>query len=330
MKTWGRKKCLLLANTISFFACICLLFTHHEIALIGCVLIWFSRAAYITTVRVYASEITSPHVRGFLGVLICLAVVLGSILNLILRMLSKGRFGVRAGFSMSIISLILSSYTKDSPYWLHLQTKTDEARKAFLWIRGDDSDSEKELNTLLTTESSPKSRIFTGRFFSAFIIVTTLMLVKTAGGLHLTNRLELDILQPYFSSNSNTCSIFLDSLRIFSSAILCALILKVRRRTLFLISAAGTFMSLLSWSYVKLYNPPMEISLLPLVILHNIFVFMGVKQIPWILATEVSRISKILTLLSTNMTTEWTTNICYMMMLAIQFSRHNPTNESKN
>lgn len=289
MKTWGRKKCLLMANIISFFACICLLFIQQEeTALVGCVLIWFSSTAYITTVRVYASEITSLQLRGFLGVLICLAAVFGSILNLLFRMLAKGRYGVRACFSMSVISLILTSYNKESPYWLHHQNKTDEARVAFLWIRGDDSNSEKELSTLLATEGDPKARILTKQFFSAFVIVASLMLVKTASGLHLMNQWEMEILLADYSSNGNICSIFLNSLRIFSSAILCVLILKVRRRTLFLISVAGTLISLLSWSYVMSFGQSLEMNLLPLVIFHNIFVFMGVSQIPWIIATEVS------------------------------------------
>ncbi|KAF5288900.1 hypothetical protein FQA39_LY03779 [Lamprigera yunnana] len=84
----------------------------------------------------YVSEITQPHLRGTLSITGSIAVLLGVFIQFMLGTFYRWRTCAIISCTFPIITFILFFFVPESPYWLILNNKMDEAKKGLAWLRG--------------------------------------------------------------------------------------------------------------------------------------------------------------------------------------------------
>ncbi|SPO02645.1 related to transporter (major facilitator superfamily) [Cephalotrichum gorgonifer] len=144
-KYYGRKPAIWLASLISFVAAGLQVGTTSLAGLyVGRILIGVSNGFFITFANVYTAEVSPAHLRGAIVSLFGIWVSIGSILGAVANnstkdFLSKLSYQIPIA-SLFIIPTVLSVvifFIPESPRWLLVQNRPDEAKRALEELRGD-------------------------------------------------------------------------------------------------------------------------------------------------------------------------------------------------
>lgn len=109
----------------------------------GRVILGFSNAYFITFSNVFISEIAPHHLRAiliaFFGFWVTFWTVIGNVVDYLTKgMLSKlsYRIPIACNFFIPTIVVLGLFFVKESPRWLVLQGRSEDARQALTWFRG--------------------------------------------------------------------------------------------------------------------------------------------------------------------------------------------------
>jgi len=110
----------------------------------GRIILGFSNAYFIIFSNVFISEIAPHHLRAiliaFFGFFVTSFTVLGNVVDFLTKgILSKlsYRIPIACNFFVPTVLTIGLIFIEESPRWLALQGRGDDARKALTWFRGD-------------------------------------------------------------------------------------------------------------------------------------------------------------------------------------------------
>jgi MFS family permease len=117
------------------------------VVLRGRIILGFANAYHITFSNVFISEVAPHHLRAiliaFFGFWVSFWTVIGNVVDFLTKgMLSKlsYRIPLACNFFIPTIVIIGLFFIKESPRWLVLQGRTEDARASITWYRGHNAD----------------------------------------------------------------------------------------------------------------------------------------------------------------------------------------------
>ncbi|KAF2094095.1 MFS transporter [Rhizodiscina lignyota] len=142
---FGRKPAIWLACLISFIACAVQIGTTTLGGLYaGRIILGISNGFFITFSNVYTVEAAPPHLRGVIVSFFGLWVNIGSILGSVCDNFTKNRLNklsyqipLASLFAIPALLSVLMLFVPESPRWLLVQNKPEQAKIALKKLRGD-------------------------------------------------------------------------------------------------------------------------------------------------------------------------------------------------
>ncbi|XP_077293428.1 facilitated trehalose transporter Tret1-like [Arctopsyche grandis] len=267
----------------------------------------FLTAIVTMVTQVYISEITLPEVRGRLS-------SLSKILNQIGILIS---FSVGAYLNWQKLALVVAIAPTllfiaviklpETPSFLLLKGKDEEAAESLQWLRGPDTDTRQELATIRTnilaskqfsdTDRHPIKVLLSKRLMGPVLITCGLMLFQRFSGAHAFNFYAVSTFAKAFGSVSpHIGAIVMSTLQMFASCLSGLLIDKIGRLPLLLCS--GVMMSLAlagfgSYIYylnlVKMNHGVVPGDWIPMlcVVVFTVAFSLGISPISWLLIGEL-------------------------------------------
>lgn len=249
----GRKKSLVLTNLI-FLVSVVIFITDPSVKVdfAGLVIYYVGRRFLFVSADVFVAEMAEPRYRALIiGIHFfgydCGHGVVAAVLP------ERSRFPLVVALLIIIPSLVLSLLATETPYWLALQGEPDRAEQIYRSLRGSNAD-EAEFEEMLAAAEVDADRkmlgvgpnVFTWEFFAPWMLVIFMMLgvfntcflndeltnVLVAEGRYRFLRDE-----PFYTDRAleriihHTCVAL-------GEAMFCVLVIKVRRRLLYLLTVA--------------------------------------------------------------------------------------------
>lgn len=152
-KYFGRKPAIWFATLISFVAAGLQVGTTNLIGLyFGRILIGISNGFYITFANVYTAEASPAHLRGaivsFFGIWVSIGSILGAIANNYSKNLTSKlayQIPLACFFIIPTFLSLVVFFIPESPRWLLVKNRSEEARAALERLRGKSFSSQPEL-----------------------------------------------------------------------------------------------------------------------------------------------------------------------------------------
>lgn len=111
-------------------------------------------------VLTYVAEISTPKLRGILSATGSFCIILGVFSQFLMGLFLQWRTITLVSTIAPILAVIFLFFVPESPHWLILKNRTEEAKKSLMWLRGWQNSFEgvkqefDELHTNLTTNES--------------------------------------------------------------------------------------------------------------------------------------------------------------------------------
>lgn len=203
----------------------------------------------------YLAEISEPRVRGALSTFVQLMTNLGVLFEYIIGpMVLYQNLGYFSG-SLTIIFIIIFFWMPESPYWLLMKGRKENAAKSLAWLRGHDGSSavKEELETLenvVTEEMKNKKRlkdlVATKGNKKALLIVEALAIFQRMSGISALMAYTSTTLPKAGAGalTPNDCVIVMGLVWVVSVFVATVLVDSLGRKPLLLISSVGCCMAL--------------------------------------------------------------------------------------
>lgn len=258
--------------------------------------------------RVYAAEVTQPHLRGMLVAFASVGVSTGVFIEYVL-----GGFlpwTVCAGISslVPITSLILIFLFPETPSYLMSQQKPEQARRALNRLRGGSCDLEREMDTLVKFSNKNQVKHLSGprEILTAvlkpsalkplFMLILYFLIYQWSGTNAITFYATEIFIDTGVKMNKEFLTGLLGFVRLLATVAACILCRRCGRRPLTFVSAIGCGLSMLGIGLYKLFTAgikPADLdgshSWLPAfcVFTYTIACTIGFLVIPWVMIGEV-------------------------------------------
>ncbi len=297
MREYGRKPTLIYSNVPWIIGWILLSSANNFwIILLGTVFVGFSSGFNNNAVLVYTIEITEPKLRGFfasfLNVLFSTGIFVGHFLGITFSW--RTALGLYAIFPA--IALISGFFLPESPNWLIIKGRVEEASTIFTSLRGIGPASQQEYDILLEKRSKNAQKhdrgiiknIFSEKFVRPCVIMTVMFTIGIGCGIHILVFYAVDVLEQISPTmdTSNVLNI-INVVRCTSALLSTILIRRLRRKSLYFFSAFGTILFLIAIILAIHYKLSDQLLVLSLCFYIGMATI-GVDQISWIMIAEVS------------------------------------------
>ncbi|XP_045779778.1 facilitated trehalose transporter Tret1-like [Maniola jurtina] len=157
----GRKPGHMVLAVTSLISWLIIAFAANNVhMLIGRFIAGLSVGASRPVSLVYIGEITDPKYRSLTLVAPSISMGVGIITSHILGGYVSWRHCCYIYGALNASCVILFLFLKESPLWLISKGKIDEGTQAFKWFRGQDIDSEKELQLVLLRQNEKSNQYF--------------------------------------------------------------------------------------------------------------------------------------------------------------------------
>ncbi|XP_069362724.1 facilitated trehalose transporter Tret1-like isoform X2 [Maniola hyperantus] len=183
----GRKSGHMVLAVISLISWVIVaIATNNTYMLIGRFIAGLSVGASRPISLVYIGEITDPKYRSLTLVAPSISMSVGVITSHFLGGYVSWRHCCYIYGTLNASCVILFLFLKESPLWLISKGKIDEGTQAYKWFRGQDIDSEKELQLVLMRQNEKSNQYFykdimSLSFFKPLLIVLLLSFVQFSG-----------------------------------------------------------------------------------------------------------------------------------------------------
>ncbi|CAG9581336.1 unnamed protein product [Danaus chrysippus] len=251
---------------------------------------------------VYLGETIQPEVRGALGLLptafgntgILLAFFAGTYLNW-----SNLAF---LGAALPVPFFLLMILTPETPRWYIARGRVDDARKALLWLRGKNANTDKEMRELtrsqaeadLTRGANTFGQLFSRKYLPAVLITLGLMLFQQLSGINAVIFYASKIFKMAGSTvDENLSSIIIGIVNFVSTFIATAIIDRLGRKMLLYISSTAMIVTLvILGAYFYLIDAGTDVSSVGWLPLASLVIYVlgfsiGFGPIPWLMLGEI-------------------------------------------
>jgi MFS transporter, SP family, arabinose:H+ symporter len=251
---------------------------------------------------VYIAEIAPPKIRGRLGALFQLGIVVGIFVTLFInreiQTLGDEAWNVRAGWRWMLgietlpacVFIALLFRIPESPKWLIQAGRETEARRTLDRIGGPDYSNTEvtAVREVLAQEEGSFKELFGPGYRLPLIIAVVIMLASQFSGINVVMYYSTDIFRTATgdADAAFTSTMWIGLVNLAATFIAILLVDKAGRRPLLLVGNTVQVMGLVTVGYVYSVNPQSP-SLLWGVILYTAAFAMAMGPIPWILASEI-------------------------------------------
>lgn len=251
------------------------------------------------------AEYSSPKYRGAFLATIAFSFATGMLVAHIFGTLLYWRTAAVACGSFYAVSLILISIPPETPPYLASKGKNNECRKSFRWFRGNDENSEKELEVLLNSQKkyTPKVALFTfyrqmitkPEFYKPTVIMMFMFVLFQISGMTVVPSYTVPMMEEVSGGTieAYTSMLMVDVVRFLTAVIACIVVNKLRRRTVLFVGIIVSVVSLLTAALLLYLRDlgylPEEYKWTPVVptLLYIFGKTLGILPIPWAIAGEI-------------------------------------------
>ncbi|KAK7096145.1 hypothetical protein V1264_005480 [Littorina saxatilis] len=307
---FGRKNGMTVNAAIGFVAAALMFFSKmgrtYEMIIVGRLLIGFNCGLYTGLTPLYLSEISTPNIRGALGVLHQLGVVSGILLSQTLGfpevLGNAGHWEILLGltFIPCLLQFLLFLGCPESPrYLLITKGKEEEAAKALRLLRGTDhihADIEEMKAEARQQAAEPKVTVI-----SLFRTPSLRMPLIISIMMHLSQQLSGIVGIFYYSASllkgagldptaATHATSGVGGTMVLMTLITIPLMDRVGRRTLHLVGLAGMFVfSILITVALALRDEVawFKVGSIVVSLLYVVFFALGPGSIPWLIVAEL-------------------------------------------
>lgn len=133
----GRRRAMQLVNVPMFISWIIFYYSQHVDHLyVALCISGFTGGMLEAPVLTYVAEIAEPRIRGMLSATGSTCIILGIFSQFLMAIFLKWRAITIVSSSIPIIAIILLCFVPESPHWLILRGREEEAKKSLMWLRG--------------------------------------------------------------------------------------------------------------------------------------------------------------------------------------------------
>ncbi|XP_034949499.1 facilitated trehalose transporter Tret1-2 homolog [Chelonus insularis] len=257
----GRRSCLQLATIPLCIAWLLIGFASNiSWILFGRFSAGFGVGMCSVAVQVFLGEVIDARVRASVTTASTTAYCAGMLLVYILGSALKWQTVAFCGTILPIISLILLTTVSESPAWLVRKGKINVAKKALMWLRGDDAKQvTTEMSILEARAKEDLSRMSLSMTFreraletrakvlhpgvlKPLLIINVFFLLQVCSGTFLVVSYGVDLMHHIAkgSINKYMAAVMTALIRVFFCFLSCFLMLRIGRRAIALISAIGS------------------------------------------------------------------------------------------
>uniref|UniRef100_A0A7N0UP08 Major facilitator superfamily (MFS) profile domain-containing protein n=1 Tax=Kalanchoe fedtschenkoi TaxID=63787 RepID=A0A7N0UP08_KALFE len=298
----GRKQAMRVSALFSVIGWIAVFLCQGAISLdTGRFLTGYAIGVFSYVVPVYIAEIAPKNLRGGLGTLNQLMIVLGASLAYIIGTVISWRLLALTAVIPGVVQLLGLFLIPESPRWLAKCGYEEECHYALQTLRGNHVDISEEVSAIKNTVSTGnlhKSRpldLFQRRYLHSIIIGVGLIALQQFGGCNGVGFYSGETFKSAGFASGKIGIIAFACLQIPLTAVAAFLMDRCGRKPLLLVSATGTFLgSFLSATafLVKAQRPHWLEQWVPLLVLAGVLLYIGsfsigMGAVPWVIMSEV-------------------------------------------
>ncbi|XP_072744985.1 trehalose transporter 1-like protein [Anoplolepis gracilipes] len=299
---FGRRTSLMLLYPIFCIGWLSMGFANSVHTLIaGRLLTGYCIGIHASIFPIYVSETSDPLLRG---------VLLGAVgLNLSIGILACHAMGTWLNWRttayicavLPIISWIACIFSRESPMWLLGKGKIEEAKRSWIFLRGERSLEEFSLleTTRLVEISEKRTRKrsmlrsfvkpWSSRYFlKPFGIACLYFFVMQFAGANVMNFYCVEMLADISGrTHAYLITLVIDAIRLIFGITMCVLLKTCRRRIMTFVSGFGVAVTLLSLSACLTFNIGRPWIPVILLVTYVALLPLGLTPIPWLLCGEL-------------------------------------------
>lgn len=248
---WGRKPSLQIIGPLMLVTWVALVFVDTFPALLA---VRFAQgllsAGAYTVLPVYAGEIAGPQIRGALGTMFQIMMYVGILFAYGTGTYLEYRRLTYAMMAGPILFCALFATIPESPHFYVMKNRLADAKRALVWLRGDDTGStvDDELDDVVECICKEmRNATFTELFtdwvsLKALVIVQGLSVFRTMAGVTvLISYASITFAEMHVDVHSNKLSLVFACSVLFSALPSTLLADRVGRRPLMIVSCASCF-----------------------------------------------------------------------------------------
>lgn len=298
----GRKRAIVFSSFPFFASWIMVAYSRSVIVLYSArFLAGIADGWVFTAVPMYIGEIAEPKIRGLLGTGVSVTWIFGILLINIVGSYLSITITALISSILPIVTVLTFSFMPESPYYLLMRGKQEDAKKSLQILRGL-NDVESELARLSIAVKSQMTN--TGKFIDLFTVKSNrkatfiMMMLRAAQQLSGSTAITF-YTQPIFEEagdeiSSKVATIIYFSVQLVMAVISSSVVDKTGRRPLLIASILGSAVTLFiegTYFYVKYYAmfDVSKLSFIPVAALIGFVIIfsLGMQTIPILMLGEL-------------------------------------------
>jgi len=259
IERFGRKSTLLVSATfyiIGFASIAGAVTTLH--LYIGRFLCGLATGQVAVSAAVYIAEVSTKSLRGFLGACNQLSITVGILLSYTLGIKGSWKKLAIDGLIMSSMSLVAILFVPETPRWLLLKNRRQDALKALATLRGPHEDVEDECRDieegLDNNESISWQELYKPEYLRPLLIVIAIMVFQQLSGINAVMFYTVSIFNSAGFKKSGEATAFIGAVQVVATVLSCFLMDRSGRRKLLVISGSIMFLSCVTFGWYYYYT----------------------------------------------------------------------------
>lgn len=248
----GRKKSMLLVSPLYFIAWIMIAYSGSKYIFHAArILSGIADGIAFTTFPMYLGEIADSKIRGLLCSSIPITTVLGFMLIAIVGSMYSIKDAALISSVLPIVHFVLFSFMPESPYYLLMKNKPEQAQKSLIKLRGDQNVSEELERFTKSVKEDEENKGSIWDLFSVesnrkgvYIVVGLRGLQQFCGPMVITFYATIIFNESKSDLSSTTCTSIYFGIQVVCSIICSCLVDKIGRRPLLILSTIGSCIAL--------------------------------------------------------------------------------------
>ncbi|XP_047353509.1 facilitated trehalose transporter Tret1-like isoform X1 [Vespa velutina] len=309
MDMFGRKRSLIITEIPALLGWI-LIATATDIHMIyaGRFFVGLGSGMVGAPARVYASEVTQPHLRGMLTAMSSVGVSTGVLIEYALGSLLSWNLCAAISGILPLAALLLMFIFPETPSYLISRNRPDKARKALQQFRDNNYNIDQEMEVLEEFSNKNNLKRLTGlreivsallkpNALKPYALLFIYFLIYQFSGTNVITFYAVEIFNDSGTTiNKYLAAVILGIVRLISTIVACIACRRCGRRLLTMVSSVGCGLSMIGlggYMWLKEYwvinQLPFMATWIPLfcIFSYTITCTLGFLVIPWIMIGEV-------------------------------------------